>query len=76
VGSTLEPMASTKPLKLRPNQCARGCGLVHLLPLIFKNVYSVRSKGEGTKDRTVQFDTDFETDAVIIVGTEGTKNET
>jgi hypothetical protein len=38
-------------------------------------VFLARARGEA-RDRTVQFDTNFEIDVVIIVGTEGTENET
>jgi hypothetical protein len=31
VGSTLEPLPITKPLKLCSNQCTKGCALVDIL---------------------------------------------
>jgi hypothetical protein len=73
-GSTPEPPPRTKPLKLRSNQRAKGCALVYLPHLIFKNAF--RARAGGRHDRTVQSSMDFEIDVVIIAGAEGTKTET
>jgi hypothetical protein len=72
-GSTPEPPASTTAFKLCPNQCAKGCCLVHPPLSLFKNDIHPEPRGKAC-DRTVQSCMDFEIECCHNCRYRGHKN--